>query len=97
MELGAVVFWLLLVAMVVVVVATIARGKLGGGSGAGMPGVTALHDLSPADRQRAIEIVVEQKAGKKWMEQESGGAKEPGGASPPSSLPGKGGELTPPA
>ncbi len=75
MELGAVVFWLLLGAMVVVVVVTIARGNLGGGSGAGMPGVTALHDLSPADKQRAIEIVVEQKAGKKWMEQESGKAK----------------------
>ncbi len=88
MELGTVIFWLLLVAMGVVVVVTIARGNLGGGSGAGMPGVTALHDLSPADKQRAIEIVVEQKAGKKWVEHESGKNKgdsetPPADATPP--------------
>ncbi len=77
MEPGAIVFWVLLAAMVVAVIVTIARGSVSGGSGAGMPGVTALHDLSPADKQRAIEIVVEQKAGKKWVEQESGKARDP--------------------
>ncbi len=93
MGLGDVVFWLLLVGMVVAVVITIARGSVGGGGGgAGMPSITALHDLSPADKQRAIEIVVEKKAGKKWMEQESGKTEEPG-----SSSHGGNGSLTPPA
>ncbi len=86
MELGAIVFWALLLAMVVVVVITIARGSVSGGgsgSGAGMPGVTALHDLSPADKQRAFEIVVEQKAGKKWVEQDSGKTRDDSKTPPP--------------
>jgi len=72
-------FWLLVAGMVATVIAIIVQGSLGGGSGASMPGITALHDLSPSDKQAAIEIVVEEKAGKKWMEQESGKAKDPEG------------------
>jgi hypothetical protein len=75
-------FWCLLAALVIAVIVTIVRssvGSIGGGGGAGMPAVTALHDLSPADKQRAIEIVVEAKAGKKWMEQESGKKKDEDG------------------
>jgi hypothetical protein len=79
MEPAAIFFWCLLAALVIGVIIVIARSSsegMGGGGGAGMPGVTALHDLSPADKQRAIEIVIEAKAGKKWMEQESGKKKD---------------------
>lgn len=84
-NLGDLVFWLLIAGMVVTVIVIIARGSLSGGSGAGMTAITALHDLSPADKQSAIEIVVEENAGKKWMEQESGKGRDPekkGGAAP---------------
>jgi hypothetical protein len=72
-------FWILVAGMVATIIAIIVQGSLGGGSGASMPGITALHDLSPSDKQAAIEIVVEEKAGKKWMEQESGKGKDPAG------------------
>jgi len=73
-------FWLLVAGMVATVIAIIVQGSLGGGGGgSGITAMTAFHDLSPADKQAAIEIVVEEKAGKKWMEQESGKAKDPEG------------------
>ena len=43
----------------------------------GIATLTAYHDLQPQDKQHAIEIVMEQKAGKKLGEQESGQDKEP--------------------
>ena len=38
----------------------------------GIASVTAFHDFQPKDKQDAIVIVMEQKAGKKLEEQESG-------------------------
>jgi hypothetical protein len=38
----------------------------------GMSALTAFHDFQPKDKQHAIEIVMEQKAGKKLEEQDSG-------------------------
>jgi hypothetical protein len=38
----------------------------------GISMLTAFHDFQPKDKQHAIEIVMEQKAGKKLEEQESG-------------------------
>jgi len=49
------------------------------GSGAS---ITALHDLQPVDKQHATEIVIEQKAGKRWTAQESGDTDRKGGADP---------------
>jgi hypothetical protein len=43
-------------------------------SEAGPGFLTAYHDFQPLDRQRATEIVIEQKAGKRWTEQERGDA-----------------------
>jgi hypothetical protein len=40
--------------------------------GSGMATLTVFHDFQPRDKQGAIEIVMEQKAGKKMEEQESG-------------------------
>jgi hypothetical protein len=44
----------------------------------GMATLTAFHNLVPKDKQAAIEIVMEEKAGKKMEEQESGEDKDPG-------------------
>jgi hypothetical protein len=82
LELADLVFWLVLAAMIGTVVFTIARGSFTQDRGAGPGALTSLHDFSPADKQRAIEIVVEAKSGKKWMEQESGKGKEPGEKDP---------------
>lgn len=45
--------------------------------GHGIASLTAFHDFQPKDKQDAIVIVMEQKAGKKLEEQESGQDKEP--------------------
>lgn len=82
MEPADIFFWLLLAALAAGVIATIAHGSMNRDSGAGSSVMTALHDFAPADRQRAIEVVVEQKAGKKWMEQESGKTEEPNADAP---------------
>jgi hypothetical protein len=34
--------------------------------------MVAFHDMQPKDKQKAIEIIIEQKEDKKWKEQESG-------------------------
>lgn len=57
--------------LVVLVVWMSASGKLFGGGGS-PAGITAMHDMLPRDKQEAIEIMIEQKAGKSWEEQESG-------------------------
>lgn len=41
-------------------------------SGHGIATLTAFHDFQPKDKQEAIEYVMEEKAGKKMEEQESG-------------------------
>jgi hypothetical protein len=44
--------------------------------GSGIATLTVFHDFQPRDKQGAIEIVMEQKAGKKLEEQESGQDKD---------------------
>ncbi len=68
MEIAIVLFSVGLVLLVVWMSAT---GKFSGG-GSSMMSITAMHDMLPADKQAAFEIVVEEKAGKAWEEQESG-------------------------
>jgi hypothetical protein len=46
--------------------------------GSGIATLTAFHDFQPKDKQHAIEIVMERKAGKKLEEQESGQDKAKG-------------------
>ena len=60
---------ILLVAIVLLL--AIITGKLSR-RGSGIATLTAFHDLQPKDKQEAVEIIVEQKAGKKWVEQENG-------------------------
>jgi hypothetical protein len=44
--------------------------------GSPIASMTAFHDLAPRDKQEAIEYVLEEKAGKKMEEQESGKEKD---------------------
>ena len=68
------------VGLVVLVVWMAASGKLTGGGSSPMS-ITAMHDMLPRDNQEAIEIMIEEKAGKRWEEQETGEGKgEPGDA-----------------
>ena len=62
------------VGLVVLVVWMAASGKLSSGGSSAMS-ITAMHDMLPADKQEAIEIVMEEKAGKRWEEQETGEGK----------------------
>ena len=57
----------------------IALGWIPKNDGAGAA-LTAMHDLQPVDKQNATEIVIEQKAGKRWTEQESGDTDRKDGA-----------------
>jgi hypothetical protein len=59
------------VGLVVLVVWMSASGKFSGGGSSPMS-ITAMHDMLPRDKQEAIEIMIEEKAGKKWEEQKSG-------------------------
>lgn len=56
------------VAMLIIII----RGGLKQEGGAGFASLTAFHDFLPKDKQAAIEIVIEQKAGKSYQEQLSG-------------------------
>jgi hypothetical protein len=47
-------------------------------AGSGIAFLTAFHDFAPSDKQAAIEVVIEQKAGKKLVEQKTGEDKDPG-------------------
>lgn len=62
------------VGLVVLVVWMAASGRLSSGGSSAMS-ITAMHDMLPADKQGAIEIVMEEKAGKRWEEQETGEGK----------------------
>ncbi len=68
MELAIILFS---VGLVVLVVWMSASGKFSNGGSSAM-GITAMHDMLPRDKQEAMEVVIEEKAGKKWEEQESG-------------------------
>lgn len=66
------------VGLVVLVVWMAASGKLSGGGSSAMS-ITAMHDMLPRDKQEAIEIMIEEKAGKRWEEQETGEGNEEAG------------------
>ena len=71
-------FWALVVVLGVIalllagIVSMIREPK----KGAGAASFTAFHDLQPQDKQKAMEMVIELKAGKKMEEQETGEKKQ---------------------
>jgi hypothetical protein len=71
MELAIILFS---IGIVVLVVWMSASGKFSNGGSSAMS-ITAMHDMLPRDKQEAIEIMIEEKAGKKWEEQKSGEGK----------------------
>jgi len=70
--------WLLifLVAMVIFLIFATVKGWVSWRGGRGIATLTAFHDFQPKDKQEAIEYVMEEKAGKKMQEQESGEKKD---------------------
>lgn len=71
------VMWLVVVAVVIVAFLIFATKKHWvSWKGGGVTSLTAFHDFLPKDKQEAIEIVMEQKAGKKMEEQKSGEKKQ---------------------
>jgi hypothetical protein len=43
-----------------------------GGSSGGIASLSAFHDFQPKDKQNAVEMIIEQKAGKRLEEQSTG-------------------------
>jgi hypothetical protein len=59
-------------------IAIFVRGSFSKNRGSSPGALTAFHDFGTADKRRAMEMVIEQKAGKKMEEQESGEGATPG-------------------
>ena len=76
-----IVVWLIILAMIAALFWMIVFGKMPSGGG-GFAALTVFHDWLPKDKQRAIEVVIEQKAGKRLEEDEN--------AAPPRPEPGSG-------
>lgn len=68
------IFWILAIfgALAVFLVVASVKGWICWKGGRGIAHLTAFHDFQPKDKQEAIEVIVEQEAGKQWEEQESG-------------------------
>lgn len=71
MDLAGILLIALAVGLGILLFVAIALGWIPRNDGSGAA-ITALHDLQPVDKQHATEIVVEQKAGKRWTGQDSG-------------------------
>jgi hypothetical protein len=65
-----------LIAATLLLLLGIATGWFSGKRKGAIGFLTAYHDFSPRDKQEAVEIVIEKKAGKKLFAQESGEDKD---------------------
>ena len=65
------VVWIVLVGLAILLLGAIVGGWMphGGGSGASL---TAFHAFQPKDKQRAVEVIIDEKAGKRWVSQANG-------------------------
>jgi len=70
-----IVVWIGIVAAAALIFYVIIAGKLSG-RGFGPAFLTVFHDWQPGDKQEAIEITMEEKAGKKQAEQQTGQVEE---------------------
>ncbi|HCV42323.1 MAG TPA: hypothetical protein DGH68_02480 [Bacteroidetes bacterium] len=71
MDLAGIVIWAVLIGLALWLLLAIAFGRMSG-KGSTAASITAFHDMQPRDKQNAVEVIVEQKAGKKLEEQKSG-------------------------
>ena len=71
MDLTGVIIWATLIGLALLLLIAIAGGRMSG-KGSSAASITAFHDMQPRDKQNAIEVIAEQKAGKKLEEQKSG-------------------------
>jgi hypothetical protein len=69
--LGDVLVWVLIVGLALLLVFGIVGGWFSHHN-SNFAVLTAFHDLQPKDKQEGIEVIIEQKAGKKQFEQSSG-------------------------
>jgi hypothetical protein len=65
-----IIIWLILIALAMLLLWMIITKKISGGSSA--TGASAFSDFQNQEKRNAMETVIEQKAGKKRFEQESG-------------------------
>jgi hypothetical protein len=74
--------WILITGclLVLLIVISTKKGWVSWRGGRGIATLTAFHDFQPRDKQEAIEVMIERKAGKQWESQKSG--KGTGGGSP---------------
>ncbi len=70
--LAGILVYTLLAVMMFVLLRLFARGSLSSYQGASGAALTAFHDLQPADKQRAVEVIIEEKAGMQKESQKSG-------------------------
>lgn len=68
-ELG---LWIVVGALAVLLGVAIVNGWLSSKGGGGLTSLTSFHDLQPKDKQKAMEVVIEEKSGKRMMGQETG-------------------------
>ncbi len=71
-----VIIWLLIVGTIVLLVLAIVNGWFSS-KGAGPASLTAFHDLQPKNKQKSIEVIIEEKAGRNQFEQTSGDMNDP--------------------
>jgi len=70
-DLTGVITWAILIGLALLLLLAIASGRMSG-KGSTAASITAFHDMQPRDKQNAVEVIVEQKAGKKLEDQKSG-------------------------
>jgi hypothetical protein len=71
MDLTGVIIWVILLGLALLLLIAIAGGRMSG-KGSSAASITAFHDMQPRDKQNAIVVIAEQKAGKKLEAQKSG-------------------------
>jgi hypothetical protein len=72
-----IIVWIVLIGLAFLLLAAIMKGWMSG-KGSSAASMTAFHDFQPRDKQDAAEVMIDQKAGKRWEEQKSGDKKDPG-------------------
>ena len=72
-----IIIWIILIALAIALLWMIINFKMGEGGGSAT-GASAFSDFQNQEKRNAMETVIEEKAGKKRFEQESGDKEKPG-------------------